>query len=216
MDTETIFVVDDDLAVRTALSRLVRSCEFKSETFASAQALLDRRPPVGAGVIILDVQMPGLTGLDLQGELKARKIITPIVFITGHGDIPMSVQAMKSGAVDFLTKPVKSKLLLEALERAVEKDRRLRAVNAAIEQIRQRQATLTPREFQVFNLVVKGWLNKQIAAELGAAEKTIKVHRSRVMEKMEVTSVAELVQAAITAGASVAEFHQSAPFKEST
>jgi FixJ family two-component response regulator len=201
----TVYIVDDDAGLRAALARLFKSAGFKSETFASAQELLNHSLPLAAGCIILDVQMPGLSGLDLQGELNARNIITPIIFLTGRGDIPKSVRAIKAGAVDFLTKPVDDDLLLKTVEAALERDQQLRAEAAEKDRIRHRLETLTPREYEVFALVIKGMLNKQIAGELGATEKTIKVHRGRVMEKMEVDSVAELVQAAITVGVHAAE-----------
>lgn len=201
----TVYIVDDDAGLRAALARLFKSAGLKAETFASAQELLNHPLPLLPGCIILDVQMPGLNGLDLQGELNARNIITPIIFLTGRGDIPKSVRAIKAGAVDFLTKPVDDELLLKTVQAALEKDRQLRAAAAEKDQIRRRLETLTPREYEVFALVIKGLLNKQIAGELGATEKTIKVHRGRVMEKMEVDSVAELVQAAIKVGVHPAE-----------
>ncbi len=192
----TVFVVDDDASVRKALARLIQSVGLQTKTFASAQELLDQAPPEGPGCIVLDVRMPGLNGLELQAELTGRNIQTPIVFITGHGDIQMSVRAMKSGAVDFLIKPFNDKELLGAIKTAIEKDEYFKAAQTEHSEIQRRHQTLTPREREVLGLVVKGRMNKEIAAELGAAEKTVKVHRARVMQKMQVQSVAELVRAA--------------------
>jgi RNA polymerase sigma factor (sigma-70 family) len=196
----TVFVVDDDTSMRKALSRLCQSAGFKVKGFASAREFLDAGPPESPACLVLDVRMPGLSGLDLQVELSARNIKTPIVFITGHGDVPMSVRAMKAGAVDFLTKPFHNKDLMAVIRNAVSKDVQLASAQGERDLIHRHLETLTPRERQVFDLVVKGLLNKQIAAELGASEQTIKVHRARVMEKMEVASVAELVQAAVKIG----------------
>ena len=197
----TVFIVDDDPSMRKALGRLCQSAGLTVETFASAREFLARGAPESPACIVLDVRMPGLGGLDLQTELTARNIQTPIVFITGHGDIPMSVRAVKAGAVDFLTKPFRNRDLMKAIRDAISKDVRLNASRTERETIERRLRTLTPRERQVFERVIKGMLNKQVAAELGTSEQTIKVHRRRVMEKMEVDSVAELVQAAVTAGA---------------
>jgi len=192
----TVFIVDDDASVRKALARLIQSVGLKTQTFASAQELLDQAPPAGPGCIILDVRMPGLNGLELQAELTGRNIRTPIIFITGHGDIQMSVRAMKGGAMDFLIKPFNDKDLLGAIKTAIEKDEYFKAAQTEHSEIQRRHQTLTPREREVLRLVVKGRMNKEIAAELGAAEKTVKVHRARVMQKMQVESVAELVRAA--------------------
>lgn len=201
MSGKTIYIIDDDLSVRTALSRLLRSMGWGAESFASASDFLNRNPPPpGPGCILLDVRMPDLSGLDLQKELRSRKISTPIIFLSGQADIPISVQAMKAGAVDFLTKPVEEKALLESIQQAFEKDQRIREANSAQDEIRQRLQTLTPREREVLRLVIQGRLNKEIADELGASEKTIKVHRARVMQKMRVVSVAELVQDALKLG----------------
>jgi FixJ family two-component response regulator len=197
MSTEsaTVFVVDDDPSVRKSLTRLILAAGLKVVTFASAQAFLDQSLPSGPGCLVLDVRMPGQSGLDLQAELNARNIRTPVIFITGHGDIAGSVKAMRGGAIDFLTKPFKPKHLLDTIQKAIQKDARRQASHAENTLIQQRVQTLTPREREVLNLVIKGRLNKQIASELGAAERTIKVHRGRVMQKMQVTSVAELVHA---------------------
>jgi FixJ family two-component response regulator len=196
----TVTVVDDDAAVRKGLARLLRSAGHAVETFASAGEFLERRVPGAAGCLVLDVNMPGLNGLQLQEALAGDGGGLPIIFLTGRGDIPMSVQAMKRGAVDFLTKPVSDETLLSAVDLALERDRLQRSIRAEVDRIRARLATLTPREREVFAHVVAGHLNKQTAAELGTVEKTIKVHRARVMEKMEVRSVAELVHLAERAG----------------
>ena len=196
----TVWVVDDDASVRKALTRLCQTAGHQVKTFASAREFLDAGPPDSPACLVLDVRMPDLSGLDLQSELATRNIRTPIVFITGHGDIPMSVRAMKAGAVDFLTKPFRNQDLLAVIQTALGKDARLSSVEHERQAVQCRLERLTPREREVFGLVIKGLLNKQIAAELGASELTIKVHRARVMEKMEVASVAELVQAAVKIG----------------
>jgi FixJ family two-component response regulator len=196
----TVFIVDDDPAVLKSLSRLLRAARLAVVTFPSPQDFLARHDPGLPGCLVLDVAMPGLNGLELQQALIAGGHELPIVFLTGHGDIPMSVQAMKRGAVDFLTKPVNDDDLLTAVHSAVEQDRLQRQVRAEVTEIRQRLASLTPREREVLEHVLAGHLNKQTAADLGAAEKTIKVHRARVMEKMKVQSVAELVHLAERAG----------------
>jgi RNA polymerase sigma factor (sigma-70 family) len=195
-DDSMVFVVDDDPGLRQSLARLIRSAGMEVKTFASPQELLDQGPPSGPGCLVLDVHLPGLNGLELQQELAARKICTPIIFITGQGDIPTSVKAMKGGAIDFLTKPFKATDLLTGIQEAFKKDRQFRTTQVETEAIQDRVHSLTPREREVLNLVVTGLMNKQIAAELGASEKTIKVHRSRVMRKMQVASVADLVRAA--------------------
>jgi FixJ family two-component response regulator len=190
-----VFVVDDDASVRKALARAIQAAGLNVKTFASAREFLDQGPPEGPGCLVLDVRMPGLSGLDLQTELNSRNIRTPIIFITGHGDIPVTVKAMKGGAVDFLPKPFKASNLLGAIREALKKDERLQASRAETAQVQRRIQTLTPRDREVLGLVVKGLLNKQIAAELGAALRTVKVHRGRVMQKMQVQSVADLVRA---------------------
>jgi FixJ family two-component response regulator len=195
-----VFVVDDDASVRKSLARLISDAGYTVQTFASAREFLARPPSAGPSCVVLDVRMPGLTGLDLQQTLTSAAHEIPIIFITGHGDISMSVKAMKDGAVDFLTKPFAGKDLLEAIQRAVAKDRQDIRAEARTDEIRGRVNLLTPRESQVFALVVTGMLNKQIAAELGVGEKTVKVHRARVMEKMRAGSVAELVRLADGAG----------------
>lgn len=198
--TETVFLVDDDPALLKALSRLLRSAGFQVEAFASASDFLCRHDPEVPGCLVLDVSMPELSGLELQRALVTLGCERATVFLTGHGDIPMSVQAMKQGAVDFLTKPVDERLLLEAIRAAVEEDRVARSKRAELAEIHRRLAALTPRERQVLGLVVSGKLNKQIAAELGTVEKTIKVHRAHIMEKLKVRSVAALVRLAERAG----------------
>jgi FixJ family two-component response regulator len=192
----TVYVVDDEPSVRKALSRLLRSAGFKCEVFASADEFLahERESPAESGCLVLDVQMPGLNGMDLQEVLSAGEGRLPIIFITGHGDIPLSVRAMKKGAVDFLTKPFDDKDLLAAIAVALRKGEEARARVAEITQFRDREQTLTTRERDVMARVVAGLLNKQIAAELGIEEGTVKIHRGRVMQKMGVQSVAELVK----------------------
>ena len=196
----TVFIVDDDLSVLKGLSRLLRSARLNPVTFASPEEFLDRHDPHAPGCLVLDVAMPGLDGLQLQQALIAKGSEIPIIFLTGQGDIPTSVQAMKGGAVDFLTKPVHDDCLLAAIRAAIEKDRQQRQAGADVAEIRQRLATLTPREREVLEHVISGQLNKQTAAELGTVEKTIKVHRARMLAKMKVQSVAELVWLAEKAG----------------
>ena len=193
----TVFLIDDDDSVRRALARLIRSTGRHVRPFASAREFLENGPQVdGPACLVLDVCMPGLNGLDLQHELKKANAFHPIVFITGHGDIPMSVTAMKEGAVDFLPKPVRDEDLLRSVNQALARAERELAERAETEAVESRLETLTPRERQVMALVVNGMLNKQIASELGTTEKTVKVHRARVMQKMEVESLADLVRAA--------------------
>jgi FixJ family two-component response regulator len=189
-----VFVVDDDDAVRVGLERLLRSAGYPAMTFASASAFLDHAPANVEACLILDINMPGLNGLELQEALAARNWAIPIVFLTSAGDIPGSVRAMKHGAVDFLTKPVDDSVLFAAIEEALTRATTAQREHDELAVLRARCETLTPREKEVMLLVVLGRLNKQIAGELGAAEKTIKVHRARVMQKMQVQSVAELVR----------------------
>ena len=190
----TVFVVDDDPAVLKSLSRLLRSVQLTVVTFGSPQEFLERHDPRAPGCLVLDMAMPGLNGLELQEALTTKGSAIPIIFLTGHGDIPMSVQAMKHGAFDFLTKPVNDEDLIKAVHAALEKDRIARQARNELDDIQARLATLTPREREVLTHVVSGQLNKQIAFDLGTVEKTIKVHRARVMEKMKVQSLAELVR----------------------
>jgi FixJ family two-component response regulator len=198
----TVFLVDDDDSVRRALTRLIKSAGYAVQAFASARDFLEywRITNEGPACLVLDVRMPGLSGLDLQHELLASNTLLPIIFITGHGDIPMSVKAMKEGAVDFLPKPVKDKNLLNAIEQALTRANHDLREQKELEYVQRRLKTLTPREREVMTLVVRGLLNKQIAFELGTVEKTVKVHRARVMEKMEVQSLADLVRLAEKVG----------------
>jgi FixJ family two-component response regulator len=193
-DDPIVYVVDDDLAVRQALSSVIRSIGLRVETFASAQEFLRYSRPDAPACLVLDVQLPDVSGLDLLSELGARAAPIPIIFITGHGTIPMSVRAMKAGAQEFLTKPFREEDLLAAIDHALERDRAARRERADLAEVRERLATLTPREREVLTLVVSGRMNKQIAAELGTAEQTIKQHRGRVMRKLGVDSVADLVR----------------------
>lgn len=196
----TLFIVDDDPSVRTALGRLLFAAGYEVRTYKSAQEFLSTNVGDTPGCIILDLVMPGCDGLQLQEQLKALGCGRPIIFLTGHGDLDTGIRAMKAGAINFLTKPVDDAKLLAAVEEALEIDARQRAAGRTRECFLQRLAKLTPRERQVFDRLLTGKLNKQIAAELGTGEKTIKVHRARVMEKMGAGSVAELVQIASLAG----------------
>ncbi len=191
-----VFVVDDDASVRKSLVRLIKAAGYEAEAFGSVGDFLARRPYDGPCCLVLDVRMPGRTGLDLQEALRAAGQRLSIVFITGYRDVPVSVKAMKGGAVDFLTKPVDEGTLLAAIEQAVARTLADRRRQARQTEIQSRIATLTPREAAVFALVVTGMLNKQIGSELGIGEKTVKVHRARVMEKMQAGSLAELVRLA--------------------
>jgi FixJ family two-component response regulator len=191
-----IFVVDDDASMREALQRLLRSVGLQVTTFASAREFLQHRGADAPGCLVLDVRLPGLSGLDLQHELAAAQLDLPIIFITGYGDIPMTVQAMKAGAVEFLTKPFRDQDLLDAIQQALERDRVARAQRMEMAELRERFDALTPRERDVFGLVVTGLQNKQVAAVLGTSAITIKRHRAQVMHKMRVTSLAELVRIA--------------------
>jgi FixJ family two-component response regulator len=189
-----VFLIDDDASVRKGATRLLRSAGYKSEMFASASDFLARTPHPGPSCVIVDVRMPGLSGIDLQEVLLQRRREEQLVFITGYGDIGMCAQAMKAGAVDFLPKPFGDDELLQCVERALLRSAEQRGRRAERDAARRLLDLLTPREFEVMQLVITGMLNKQIAAELGTAEKTVKVHRGRVMQKLRVTSVAELVR----------------------
>lgn len=196
----TVFVVDDENSVRKALCRLLASAGIAAASYASADEFLAGYERVQPGCLILDLSMPGLNGLELQQALRARDSLLPVIFLTGHAEIADSVRAMKGGAVEFLTKPVEDEKLLAAVREALATDAGARAEQAATDAIRQRLATLTPRELQVLRCVIAGKLNKQTAAELGTVEKTIKVHRARVIEKMQAGSLAELVLLAARVG----------------
>jgi len=189
-----IFVVDDDASIRDALNSLIRSVGLRVELFVSPREFLQGKRPDAPSCLVLDVRLPGKSGLDLQRELADAGMHIPIVFITGHGDIPMSVRAMKAGAVEFLTKPFRDQDLLDAIQVGLELDRARREREAEIATLRKRLELLTPREREVLPLVVSGLLNKQVAAELGTTEATVKVHRSQLMRKMGVSSLAELVR----------------------
>lgn len=189
-----VFAIDDDPSVRKALSRLLRVAGYQSEVFESASDFLQRKQHTGPTCVIVDVRMPGIGGMDLQASLIQHGREEQLVFITGHGDISMCAQAMKAGAVDFLSKPIRSDELLQCIERALLRSAEQRRQSAERNRVQQLVKLLTPREFQVMELVTKGMLNKQIAGQLGAAERTVKVHRGRMMRKMRVTSVADLVR----------------------
>jgi FixJ family two-component response regulator len=200
-----VFVVDDDAPMRESLKNLIRSVGLRVELFASAQEFLRSKRPDLPSCLVLDVRLPGVSGLDLQRRTGDAGIDIPIVFITGYGDIPMSVRAMKAGAVEFLTKPFRDQDLLDAIQQALERDDKARSQRAALEELRSRFALLTSREREVMKRVVAGLLNKQIGAELGTSETTVKIHRHQVMEKMRAGSLAELVRMADRLGIIVPE-----------
>jgi len=191
-----VFVVDDDASMRESLKNLIRSVGLRVETLSSAQEFLRTKRGDEPGCLILDVRMPGLSGLDLQKRMAEAGVDLPIIFLTGHGDIPMSVSAMKAGAVEFLTKPVREQDLLDAVQEALERDSAVRNQRTKLDDLRERFDSLTPKERDVMGKVVAGLLNKQIAGELGMSETTVKIHRHQVMEKMKAASVAELVRMA--------------------
>jgi FixJ family two-component response regulator len=195
-----VFIIDDDPLYRASTERLVRSVGFSVQSFQSARDFVGSRRPNVPSCLIMDVRLPGLSGLDLQRELAEAGVHLPIIFVTGYGDIPMSVQAMKAGAVEFLTKPFRDQVLLDAIRQAIERDRVARQQRAREANLRRRYESLGPREHEVFKCVVSGMLNKQIADELGATERTIKFHRGHIMRKMQAKSLAELVRMAEALG----------------
>lgn len=195
-----VFIVDDDISVRESLELLVRNENWKPETFASAQDFLNRPRTLVPSCLVLDLSLPGLNGLDLQKKLGVEHIDMPIIFITGYGDVPKSVQAMKAGALEFLTKPLDNDTLVNAIRNALERSRLSLAQNAVMKELRYRYISLTPREQQVMALVVSGLLNKQVGGELGISEITVKAHRRQVMQKMKANSLADLVRIAAKLG----------------
>jgi len=206
---QTIFLVDDDAGVRKSLSRVLREEGWNVETFESAEAFLVRPDQKAKGCVVLDITMPGLDGLELQRRLAAAGESLPIVFVSGHGDIPMSVKAIKAGATDFLTKPVEARVLVAAVRAAIDQDAAVRQALAATEELRQRLASLTPREREILVALAGGKLNKQIAGDLGVVEQTVKFHRARIMERMQAKTVAELMHIAARVGIG-AEKHPAA------
>jgi FixJ family two-component response regulator len=202
--TPVVFIVDDDFSVRESLDLLIRTAGWQPETYASAKAFLARAPVPGPSCLVLDVSLPDLTGLDLQQRIGPERSDLPIIFITGHGDIPMSVRAMKAGAVEFLTKPFDAEMLLQAIAGAIERSRTARGRQAELQTLRGRYAGLSRRECEVMALVVAGRLNKQIAGELGISEITVKAHRGKMMRKMRAGSLADLVRMAGRLGGTVA------------
>jgi FixJ family two-component response regulator len=203
-----VFIVDDDAWIRESLETLIQDQGWQPETFASAQEFLDRPRASTPSCLVLDISLPGLNGLELQKRVAAERTDLPIIFVTGHGDIPMSVGAMKAGAVEFLTKPFNDEVLLTAIRQALERSRLALAQEAEMQELRERYASLTPRERDVMALVVSGLLNKQVAGDLGITESTVKAHRGQVMQKMKANSVADLVKM-------TARLHQSATTKHS-
>ncbi len=202
VEQPVVFIIDDDGSVRKALTNLLRSVGLKVEAFGTAQEFLTMKRPDGPGCLVLDVRLPGSSGLDLQRQLAEAGMQLPIIFITGHGDIEMSVKAMKAGAVEFLTKPFREQVLLDAVQHAIEGDRETYAQRAALTEWRDRYQTLSPREREIMIRVVRGLLNKQIAGELGTTEATVKVHRANMMHKMKADSLADLIRMAEKLGLS--------------
>ncbi len=190
----SVFIIDDDELIRDSLEQLIKSVGLKAQTFSSARAFLNTNPADNPGCLITDIRMPGISGLELQDELLKRDCSMPIIFITGHGTVPMSVRAMKSGAVDFLQKPFEDQELLDIISHAVEQNRQARTGQIKIQQLKQRIKTLTEREYDILIPIVSGMLNKEIAHNLGVSESTVKTHRARIMQKMAVDSFAELVR----------------------
>ena len=194
MSSTTVFIVDDDPSHRDSLQFLLGAAGLEVRSFPSAQDFLDAADPGAPGCLLLDVRMPGMSGLDLQNKLAKAEISLPIIFITGHGTVPMSVRAMKAGALDFLQKPFDEQDLLNAVHQAIEQDRQTRLEREKLREIHKLINSLTPREYEVFTLLISGMMNKQVAYELGITEGTIKVHRSRIMEKMKADSMADLIR----------------------
>jgi FixJ family two-component response regulator len=195
-DTAVVFIVDDDASVRRSIQDLLSSVALLSEAFATPQEFLNSKRADCPSCLVLDVRLPGMSGLDCQRRLAEAGVTIPIIFITAHGDVPVTVRAMKSGAVEFLTKPVRPQELLDAVQQALDRDRKLRDKRRGTAEVRKRYQTLTARELEVMELVVSGLLNKQIAAKLGTGEHTVKIHRSRVMEKMKADSLPALIRMA--------------------